>query len=104
MIFEIVEPSGVVGPDRAVQNADPRFAMLTPNRRCLCRACGGFFSSAWMFDKHRYQDSPRTRACHDELWLQAHGYLLTDKGFWASGRVPDATLKALRQARLRCAP
>ena len=102
MIFEIVPFSAFAGSLRAAQNADPRFDLLT-NSRCLCRGCGGFFNSDTAFQAHRHETTDG-RACRDEDWLVAHGWRMTDSGFWAGRARPDAVIEARRQARLSEVP
>ena len=56
------------------QEADPRFQLLTPDKRCLCRTCGHFFTSLKAFDHHRLDSE-----CRQPL---SRGMVLDSKGFW----------------------
>jgi hypothetical protein len=52
--------------------------------RCLCRACGEFFNSTFMFDKHRRGKYPGGRRCLTPAELEAKGHVRNEAGFWIS--------------------
>lgn len=57
---------------------------LTGNR-CQCTACGQYYNSVSVFDRHRvggWENYGCNRRCLTEIEMQARGWVKTRKGFW----------------------
>jgi hypothetical protein len=59
--------------------------MKLTGSRCQCAACGEYFNSTGMFDRHRtgaYSDFGAHRRCLTASEMLAKGYLKNAAGFW----------------------
>ena len=86
--------------DWKTQNADPRFSKIRNHSpsgsgritKNMCRACGQFFNSVSMFDRH-LGGTPQERKCRSPQWLLSKGHLLNKDGFWIREKYEETKVK-----------
>lgn len=49
--------------------------------RCRCNACGEYFNTTGVFDRHR-QGPYTARRCMSVAEMEAKGYSVSGRGFW----------------------
>ena len=57
--------------------------MKLTGSRCQCPACGEYFNSTWIFDRHRIGAYPQRR-CMTVDEMRSKGYVTNAGGFWIS--------------------
>lgn len=67
--------------------------------RCKCSACGEYFNSASVFDKHRVGSYERGRRCLSASEMLARSWIRNAAGFWIRGHRPNFTLSRTRDAQ-----
>ena len=86
------------------QNADPRMEKISDHppsgsgriTRCMCRACGQFFNSTSMFDRH-LGGTPQKRKCRTPQWMLDKGHSLNKHGFWIREEYKGHPVGPIRQ-------
>ena len=70
--------------------------------RCQCAACGEYFNSTSVFDRHRrgdYGNPASPRRCLRPEEMEARGFSKNTKGFWVRCRLQAGTIRQLEEPK-----
>ena len=67
--------------------------------RCQCCACGEYFGSVAVFDRHRIGRHGVDRRCLSRSDMSALGWVQNDRGFWITCRLEAARVAVFRRPR-----
>lgn len=73
--------------------AAPGLQCKLTGRRCQCSACGEFFNSCSLFDRHRvgsHANEARERRCLSRNEMTARGWSVNSSGFWIRSQMPTS--------------
>lgn len=64
--------------------------------RCQCSACGHYFGSVTVFDRHRVGEHGVNRRCLSGDEMSALGWERNERGFWITRRLEAARVAIFR--------
>lgn len=70
--------------------------------RCQCCACGDYFGSVDVFDRHRVGEHGVNRRCLSADEMTALGWARNERGFWIRSRLEAGQIAIFR--RPMCTP
>lgn len=73
-------------------------------QRCRCGACGQYFNSVSVFDRHRVGAYSSSRRCLTATQMTERDWLRNASGFWTTGAMPASTFHRARRSGDRLDP